>query len=275
MIKVPYLRIRAFLSFSLSTPPKHKIIYTHFLPEPVPVSVISPKNYNPAQSYSLLYLLHGYMADYRQWSYITDLQSVADNYGLIMVTPHGLRTFYMDSLVTDAVRYETFFFETLVPWIHQTFNINSSKIFISGLSMGGYGALNLLLKRPGYFTAAGSSSGAVDFDHSFWEEISHQYFHSHVIIEDLEMMLGTWPAAKDKWEKWSLVNRTLDIKITGKPVIIDCGTEDPLYEMNIRFMMQLNEQNIISHTLLLPGEHNNLYWSKSFQHHLDFFLNST
>lgn len=258
---------------STETPAQIHILHSEFLPAPVSVNVITPADYTHEQTYPLLYLLHGYSEDFTQWSQITDLQKVADEYGFIIANPDGFRSFYMNSLSHTSSQYESFFFEDLVPFLHNEYNINNEQIFISGLSMGGFGALHLMLANSGYFTAVGSTSGAVEFEYPFWREISHQFLGDSRLANDLELILGSHKTQPNKWKIYSLTNRTNEFSKNSVPLFLDVGTEDPLYEMNVRLSKRLREQGVPVHFLTKPGGHDNNYWSHSIYYHLNFYKN--
>ncbi|WP_225321422.1 alpha/beta hydrolase-fold protein [Rhizosphaericola mali] len=74
---------------------------------------------------------------------MTDLQKLADQYEMIIVTPDGFDSFYTNSVSNKKMQWESFFFQDLVPKIHELFSINNKNIFITGSSSGGYGALRL------------------------------------------------------------------------------------------------------------------------------------
>lgn len=235
-----------------------------------PALIITPSKFEEDQNYALLYLLHGYSLNYQQWRAIVSLQSVADKHNMIIVCPEGERTFFMNSNLDKGIKYEKFFFEKLVPYIHSQYPIAEDKVFISGASMGGFGALHLMLKRPDYFTASASSSGTASFDYHFWKKISYNVFGSDMIIQDLEQILGPWPQAKETWHNHSLVNRIDEFEAVNEPMIIDCGRDDPVYTMNEQLMDSLRNVENVS-TEKLPGAHSSIYWAKSINLHLNFF----
>ena len=125
--------------------------------------VFKPDNYDSNNKYPLLFMLHGHGGDYKQWSEIIDLQHYANQYNFIIVCPDGhYDSWYVDSPILKESQFETYFFYTLVPDIFNNYKTDSANIFITGLSMGGHGAINLFLNYPGFFESAGSTSGILD-----------------------------------------------------------------------------------------------------------------
>lgn len=272
-MKPAYLSAACIIIMLITTPVKAQQynLESRFMPEPVTVEIVIPEHYNPQNNYPLLYLLHGYSSDYSQWSEISNLQKISDDYGFIIVSPDGFRSFFMNSPVNELSQYESFFFEDLTPFIHDRVSVDSSGVFISGLSMGGFGALNLLLSRPGYFAGAGSTSGAVEFNYLFWKQISLQYLGNSMLADDLELILGSSAEHEENWAKHSLTNRAKDFKEISAPFFIDVGTEDPLFNAHLKLIANLREHQVPVQFFTKPGGHESVYWKDSIHYHLNFF----
>src|ERR1044071_1705945 len=122
-------------------------------------------------AYPVLYLLHGGFGHYRDWIDKTPdknlLSRLADQYNIIIVLPEGeVFSYYIDSPVNKASQFESYIIKDVIPKIDKTYRTNRSSTArtISGLSMGGYGALYLSARHPELFCAAGSMSGALNPD---------------------------------------------------------------------------------------------------------------
>ena len=90
-------------------------------------------------------------------------QKYADKYGFILICPDGLYdSWYINSPALRGSQYQDFFFFDLVPRMEKAFRVDKKNVFITGLSMGGHGALYLFSQNSSVFRAAGSLSGAVD-----------------------------------------------------------------------------------------------------------------
>ena len=96
-----------------------------------------------------VFVLHGYSGWGRGWDQIFQ---IAEKYNLALVFPNGENSFYLDSQAT-AGKYGTFIGSELVDYIRKTFGLCMTKedTFISGLSMGGFGALHTGLAYPDTF----------------------------------------------------------------------------------------------------------------------------
>ena len=110
----------------------------------------------------VLYLLHGLSDDDTIWLRRTSIERYAAELGIAVVMPQVHRSFYSD--VVGGGRYWELVAEELPQIVHSSFAVSTRRedTFVAGLSMGGYGAMKLALRRPERFAAAGSLSGVLD-----------------------------------------------------------------------------------------------------------------
>ncbi|MBO7435956.1 esterase family protein [bacterium] len=206
----------------------------------------------------ILYLLHGLSDDYSSWSRNTSLERYWEKYSkeLTVVCPDGGRSFYSDARDGHGGNYESFFTEELFPYVeaHLPAKYSREDRAICGLSMGGYGALRLGLKNPGYFGAIGSFSGAVD---------SRRY------LERPEFSARLW----DEDSRLEVIAK--DLKPEEFPRIkMLCGTEDFLLEHNRAFDKWLTEAGAAHEYTEFPGHHNWLFWDTHLPEMLAFLTES-
>lgn len=264
-----FIIMMSLLSVALTTVAQDRwTIQSEYLDCDVPAFVFKPKNYDTGQEYPLVYLLHGYSADYTQWSKTIDCQDLANKYNTIIVCPEGFTSFYINGY-DGKFQYESFFFEELVPKIHEELNIDVRNIFISGLSMGGYGALRYLIMHPGYFNSAGATSGALVIDFQQSRRMSQLFWGNNRLNDDLNRLLGNKDTTD--WNRNSIVNLLRDNPDFNKPFIFDCGTEDVLYTANLELKSVVDSMKIPTAFISQPGSHNTDYWNKSIEHHFVFF----
>jgi putative tributyrin esterase len=127
------------------------------------VSILLPANYNPRNRYPVLYLLHGYGGDSEDWPTRTKIKEYIADLRLVVVMPDGENSWYVNSAVEPNDRFEDYLVKDIPDYINKKYSIDTTKQAIAGLSMGGYGALELALKYPSKFRFAGSLSGAITF----------------------------------------------------------------------------------------------------------------
>ncbi|MEQ8968246.1 MAG: alpha/beta hydrolase family protein [Azospirillaceae bacterium] len=129
-------------------------------------SVYLPPGYDAesARRFPVLYLLHGYGASDREWLEAADLPAVLDGLiaageiaPVIAVMPDAGKSWYVDSAANDgeAAAYETAIVEDLVAEVDARFRTRADPAAraVTGVSMGGFGALRLAFKRPDEFGA--------------------------------------------------------------------------------------------------------------------------
>jgi len=123
---------------------------------------------HPAKRYPLLYFLHG-LGDNEQtlfngggWTLLDDLRNQHKMGDFLIVSPEGRRSFYINS-ADGAVRYNDFFLQEFIPQIERKYRICAGRAgrAISGISMGGYGALRFAFAHPELFSAASAQSAAL------------------------------------------------------------------------------------------------------------------
>jgi len=130
----------------------------------LPYNVILPPGYRASGTtrYPVLYLLHGLGGHYSDWVTRTNIADYAAQYRMIVVTPEGNDSWYVDSGGVPTDKYETYILKELIPDVDKRFRTIQARYGrgVAGLSMGGYGAIKYGLKYPASFAFAGSMSGA-------------------------------------------------------------------------------------------------------------------
>jgi S-formylglutathione hydrolase FrmB len=238
--------------------------YSKSMNKQIKAIVVTPDNYLKGKEIPVVYLLHGFSGNYKD--YITkckNIEKFADIYNLIIVCPDGgFSSWYFDSPIDSKMKYETYISSELVSFIDKNYKTikNPKGRAITGLSMGGHGALYLALRHQDVFGAAGSMSGGVDI-----RPFSDNW--------DLPLQLGKYSEFPENWEKNTVFNLLYLLKPNGLSLIIDCGTEDFFYEVNKNLHEQLIHQNIPHDFISRPGSHNWEYWTNSVKFQLLFFNN--
>ncbi|MCA1652351.1 MAG: hypothetical protein LC753_19515 [Acidobacteria bacterium] len=120
--------------------------------------VLVPEGYRASQRrYPVLYLLHGLYGDYMDWTTRTNVAEYTRTLPLIVVMPDGTNSWYTNSAAEGGARFEDYVLDDLVKDVESKYRAIRSRHgrAIAGLSMGGYGALKMALRRPGEFVFAG------------------------------------------------------------------------------------------------------------------------
>lgn len=224
--------------------------------------IITPDNYTKKDKFPVLYLLHGYSGCYSDWiKKVPAVASLADQYDCIIVCPDGaFASWYFDSPVLKDFKYETYITGELVPWVDQHYSTieNRDGRAITGLSMGGHGALYLAIRHQNLFGAVGSMSGCVDlvpFSKLF----------------GISQVLGNYKDNPERWKENSVTNMLGKIKPGSLAIIFDCGYSDGFYPSNLAMHEKMVKMNIPHDFIVREGAHNWQYWSNSIVYQMLFF----
>src|SRR5271167_3299303 len=167
------LRLLLFL-FAISASAQSRIdcnaLKSHILGDTVHYCVLLPPSYDsaPAKRYPALYFLHG-LGENEQtlfktggWNLIEDLRQEHKIVDFLIVTPEAKASFYVNS-ADGKVRYSDFFLQEFVPYIEGKYRIQRERKAraITGISMGGYGALRFAFAHPETFSAVSAQSAAL------------------------------------------------------------------------------------------------------------------
>jgi putative tributyrin esterase len=129
----------------------------------------------------------------------------------------------------------------------------TSPRYITGLSMGGYGALRLACRYPDRFAAASGHSSITRF-----EQLA-------LFVEEPLGAYGLGEGARD----------VLDVALANRDQLprlrFDCGTEDLLIEANRELHQGLERAGIAHEYEEFPGGHEWPYWEKHLAETLRFF----
>lgn len=253
-----------YLAITFTFAAKVDTILTHSpsMGKEIPAIVITPDSYNNDTLFPVVYLLHGHSGDYLSWtSSSDDAKLMADKYNLIIVCPDGNKdSWYFDSTMDSTSHYETYVAKELVAWIDNNYKTIPKRKAraITGLSMGGHGALYLAFRHQDVYGACGSMSGGVDirpFPNN-WGMKKH---------------LGEQNEHPNNWEKNTVINMLHLLTPNTLAITIDCGTEDFFYNVNVRLHEELIYRNIPHTFISRPGVHNWDFWKMSVKYHALFF----
>ncbi len=224
--------------------------------------VITPADYARLKELPVVYLLHGHGGDYSNWiTKVKSLEKQADDLKMMIVCPDGgVNSWYWDSPVDQGMKYETYVSDELVSWIdsrYKTIRDRSGRA-ITGLSMGGHGALYLAFRHQEVFGAAGSMSGGVDI----------RPFPNNW---GMAKWLGKYAEHPENWESHTVINLTHLLTPNSLALIIDCGVDDFFFRVNTNLHGKLVERNIPHDFIARPGGHSWPYWSNAVSYQLLYF----
>jgi putative tributyrin esterase len=216
----------------------------------------------PKPKYRTLYLLHGHSDDHTAWLRWSSIEKYAEGLNLVVVMPAVNLSFYTD--MAHGKNYGEFISEEVPAMVREMFSLSADRedSFVAGLSMGGYGTFKLALTYPERYAAAASLSGALDvaaairghgnYDEKVWREEMQNVFG------DRSKVIGS------KHDLLALAEKAA--RATVKPRLYQCcGTEDFLYEDNVRFRDAIRKLTFDYTYQQGAGEHDWYYWDTMIQ----------
>lgn len=218
--------------------------------------------------YKTMYLLHGMSDDQTIWQRRTSIERYVSRLGIAVVMPTTHLAFYTDT--TYGMRYWTFISQEL-PEICREFFPRMSReredTLAAGLSMGGYGAWKLGLGASETFGAAAALSGGLDivsdnFRHMKGDKA--QLFNG--IFGSLEQLKGS-----DN-DLFALAEKLKASKKELPRLYAWCGTEDFLYEGNLRAWEHVRSLGFDLTCKESTGDHQWKYWDEKIQDVLRWWL---
>jgi S-formylglutathione hydrolase FrmB len=238
-------------------------IYSQSMHKYIKAVVIKPDSYKKKKnSFPVVYLLHGYSGNYNNWIIkVPELVNYANQYQILIVCPDGAySSWYFDSPIDTAYKYETHVAKEVVDFIDKKYRTMADKNHraITGLRMGGHGALFLALRHPDIFGAAGSMSGGVDL-----KESKNRF--------DISKRIGDTVLQANNWHNLTVINLIENYSNTTVKIIFDCGEKDIFIDGNRRLHQKMLQQKIQHDYIERPGEHNWQYWSNAIPFQLLFF----
>lgn len=250
-----------FISQALASTVDSVLTYSPSMKKNIRAVVIKPDTYSSGKSYPIVYLLHGAWGDCTDWiKRAPIIAKYSDMFDMLIVCPDALvSSWYFDSPEDPAFKYETYISSELIQWIDEHYKTIKSPLgrAITGLSMGGHGALFLAFKHQDIFGAAGSMSGGVDL-----RPFSTSW--------DIPKRLGKYEDHPERWEQNSVINLTYLLKPNSLAIIFDCGTSDFFKAVNDELHNKLLYMNIPHDYISRPGGHSWNYWANAVQYQLTF-----
>jgi len=281
------------------------------------VVIYLPRGYDgqPAKRWPVFYYLHGLGGSETNWVKNGKLDAAADELGLaaIVVMPDGDDGFYIDSPSkvdydqcmkdgtglfipaqqphdTTCVRarsYETYIAKDLVGWVdahYRTLPRRDGRA-IAGLSMGGFGAMELALRHPDEFAAAASHSGAIamlyrgprPFAPGKTELLTNMSDWGATVGPIGVWVRGLFGPDIATWKAHDVVALAGKLAPGKVALYFDCGTEDDFaLQDNLQYVHEALTAKHIEHEYFLgPGKHDFVFWTARVPKSLAFLRDHT
>jgi S-formylglutathione hydrolase FrmB len=253
---------------------KHEIHYCVYLPASYNAGAAT----HSVRRYPVLYFLHGLGDNERTlfnsggWTLLDDLRGQHKIGEFLIVAPEGWRTFYINS-ADGSVRYSDFFLQEFIPLIERKYRVGKGSSYraISGISMGGYGALRVAFGHPEMFSAVSAQSAALITESP--RELDTAARSGAPLGKLLATVFGT-PIDVRHWKDNSpfvLANRNQGA-LRRMAIYFNCGRNDDYgFEKGAAALHeQLQKENVEHEYHLYPGDHSFSYFMDHFSEVMEF-----
>jgi S-formylglutathione hydrolase FrmB len=243
---------------------------SHILHRPVRYCVLLPPSYesDASKKFPALYFLHG-LGENEQtllrsggWGLIEDLRQQHKIGDFIMVAPEGDASFFINS-ADGRDRYSDFFLSEFIPYVEAHYRLIRDRKArgVTGLSMGGYGALRSAFAHPEVFSSVSAQSAALIIESP--QQMNADLRDAGPLSRLLGGVFGN-PINVPHWR----ANSPLDLarqnraQIKSQSIYINCGAQDEygFAEGADKLHRQLIAEGIRHEFHLYPGGHSAEYF---------------
>ena len=233
---------------------------------------------HPARRYPILYFLHG-LGDNEQtlfnsggWTLLDDLRHQQKMGDFLIVAPDGRRSFYINS-ADGSVLYSDFFLKEFMPHIEHKYSVRPGRAgrAISGISMGGYGALRFAFAHPELFSAVSAQSAALI------AESPHELDNAGKAGVPLLSVLGPVFGKPINVAHWNENNPLLlakrnEVALRKMSIYFNCGQDDNYgFEKGAALLHdELMKEHVKHEYHAYPGDHSFTYFMSHFAEVMEF-----
>lgn len=243
---------------SSTTPrPSREVFHSEALARTMRYEIVVPAAASTARV-PVVYLLHGHGGEAGDWFTYSRAAELANRHNIAVVTPDGANAWYING---GSGRWRDYITDELVREVETRWPVKTSREgrAIAGLSMGGYGAINLALQRPDVFSLAASMSGALDITRA------NNIFEGGRRV-DAEVLAGFGPPDSATRRDNDIYRLAAEADPSKLPYLhLDCGRDDPWFGVNREFAQVLARRGIAHNFQELPGDHDWRYWDRQIE----------
>ena len=248
-------------------------------------NIVLPKDYiTSSKHYPVLYILHGLTSNYFEWTQL-GVPQYANRHDLIVVMVDGGNSWYLNwakSYDGQKNNWDDYITKELIEYVDSHYRTIAKRQgrAISGLSMGGYGALSVGLRHPDMFCSIASHSGALSLPEK-WYEALKEGKKPFVVwpgkleddAKDARLNIPGFSTHKERTPRGEIFLSTKDVEAVDPfklvlkiprekmpHIYLDCGVEDDLLKGSQDFMKLLMEKEIPFTYAESAGEHEAGYW---------------
>lgn len=202
----------------------------------------------------LLVLLHGRgggPASFLTGAFAAGLEALGRRAPDVLLANGGNHSYFHNR---RSGRWGSYVLQEAIPAALRTTGADRKRIAVGGVSMGGFGALNLARKEPKRFCAVGAHSPAL------WESAD-------------QTAPGAFDDAAD-FGRNDVIGAARHRLPYRMPVWLDVGTEDPFRSADTYFagLLLARRGNVTFHAW--PGTHGPTYWYRHMRRYLKFYAHA-
>jgi S-formylglutathione hydrolase FrmB len=243
----------------------------------VPYCVLLPPSYDADKTrrFPILYFLHG-LGDNEQmflhsggWDLVQDLWERQQLGEYLIVTPAGGESFFINSH-DGRTRYEDFLVQEFLPFIEGRYRVRAGRASrgVAGISMGGFGALQLAFHHPELFSSVSAHSAAV-IEKAPAINVADSAESGRLRI--FGTIFGS-PPDRAFWDRVSPLTLARTADLAHLAIYFDCGAQDD-YGFNagaVALHRALDARHITHEFHIYPGGHNWAYFAEHLPASLEF-----
>jgi S-formylglutathione hydrolase FrmB len=225
-------------------------VRSHRLGMRLPAVAVAPAGGGGGRT--LLVFLHGHGGDpttYLDDAFFSALAALGPR-APDVVFPEGGDFYWHDR---ESGQWGSYVIDDVIPQALALLHADPRRVAIGGISMGGFGALDLARLHPGRFCAVGGHSPAI-----------------------FPAAAYTAPGAFDDPADFArhdlLAAARAGNPFGATPVWIDAGTADPFLPYTTRLAQELHADGAHVHFSTRPGAHTITYWDRNWSRYLHFYV---
>jgi S-formylglutathione hydrolase FrmB len=243
---------------------------SRLLHRPVRYCVMLPPGYESqlGRKYPIIYFLHGLGQNEQAllagggWGLIEDLRQQHKIGDFLIAAPEGGGSFFINS-ADGRNPYSNFLISEFVPFIETHFRVNRQRKLraVTGLSMGGYGALRFAFASPQLFGSVSAQSAALITESP--AEMNTDLHDAGPLGKLLGGVFGN-PIDLAHWKQNDpfVLARLNQARIKTLAIYFNCGAQDEygFAEGAVKLDRQLASEGIHHEFHLYPGGHSAEYF---------------
>jgi S-formylglutathione hydrolase FrmB len=247
------------------------------LARPVRYCIVLPALFDAdkTRTFPVLYFFHG-LGDNEQffvhsgaWNLVEDMRDKGDLKDFLIATPEARSTFYINAR-GGKERYEDFLLQEFFPYVERHYRVATGRgnRAISGISMGGYGALYMAFRHPQLFSSVSAHSAALI------EKLPNFFAGALPNSPRARVLGGAFGNPPDPtfWQAHSPIVMAHTANIARLHIYFDCGDQDDFgFEAGaIALDKSLTARGFPHEFHIYPGRHDAAYFAEHLSASLAF-----